>query len=234
MPMTDNEPKLPDEQSVYERQLRWTREEERHEIGWISQRLSWLLISQSFLITTSIIVQSKDYEWWFGFIASNILGILGIWINLRGMLAIHAAQIIINKGWLVKANMLITSAQGKLEPYCINRVLHKNNKSPEDDYIHREAIKLHLHIGKIFIYSWVFIYILSFITSFTREFSIYTIPVFSTGWWFIHAGVIWFFLLSIVFYTRFSRCFEQLNLTAKDLECQRDSSDCRIEKSDTV
>src|SRR3712207_502453 len=37
-----------------ENALKWSREEERHEIDWIGHRLGWMLISQSFLITAAI------------------------------------------------------------------------------------------------------------------------------------------------------------------------------------
>lgn len=57
---------MPDNESKYEKQLRWTREEERHKINWITKRLSWLLLSQSFLITASIMAQCA-WNWSGGF-----------------------------------------------------------------------------------------------------------------------------------------------------------------------
>lgn len=53
-----------DKNGLNEKVMRYmyTREEERHEIGWISNRLSWLLICQSFLITAAIMSQSNNYE----------------------------------------------------------------------------------------------------------------------------------------------------------------------------
>ena len=98
--LTESEPtqKLSDEPALekLESALKWSREEERHEIGWIGHRLGWMLICQSFLITAAIVAQSTDYEWWYGFAVSSILGVIGVWLSLRGILAIRAAQTVID------------------------------------------------------------------------------------------------------------------------------------------
>ena len=107
------------------------------------------------------------------------MGTLGVWLSIRSILAIHAAQAVIDKGWLAKANCLISDAYNsesykELEPYLINRTLHRPRDTHEclkvahEDCLHQEAIKLHKHIGRVLIISWVAIILMSSIHSFTK------------------------------------------------------------------
>jgi len=155
-----------------EKALKWSREEERHEISWIGHRLGWLLVSQSFLITAAVVSQSDDFSWWYGIVISIVLGKLGIWLSFRGLIAIKAAQIVINEGWLKNAANIYSKSGDKLKYLTIRRNLHLSKNSQQSiqgDVFHNEAIKLHLNIGWAFIIVWIIIALLGVVSGFARS-----------------------------------------------------------------
>lgn len=204
-----------------ENALKWSREEERHEIGWIGHRLGWMLICQSFLITAAIVAQSNNYDWWYGFAVSSILGVIGVWLSLRGILAIRAAQIVIDNGWLANVRKLFKVAGQDLEWYRINRDLYVDGTSLKDDCLHREAIRLHLRIGWMFIVAWVAIFILGFITSLTRGFPSWKITV--SPWTFIFIGLGILVGTAVLFLFIYRNRFKELENAAKKLDGRLDN-----------
>lgn len=196
--------------------LRWSREEERHEINWIGHRLGWMLICQSFLITASIVAQSNNYEWWYGFAVSSILGVIGVWLSLRGILAIRAAQAVIDNGWLARVRDLFKSAGKELDWYRINRELYKHETPLEKDCLHQEAVKLHLNIGWMFIVAWAAIFILGFITSFTHAFPDWRIKISPMG--LIITGLAILGTTVLGFFLKFRKCFRQLKIAAGNIK----------------
>lgn len=132
--------------------LRWMREEERHEITWIGNRLSWMLLAQSFLITAAVVAQSNEYPWWWGPIATLILGCLGVWLAIRGGIAVRAAQNIIHL-WL-KREKEVCRENESLQMYRVSRELH-DGKPWTADPMHAAAIQLHLAMDKTLIWAWV-------------------------------------------------------------------------------
>lgn len=140
--------------------LRWSREEERHEIGWIGHRLGWLLVSQSFLISAVVVTHANSYRWWYGIVVAILLGMLGIWLSTRSLFAIQAAQTIIDRGWLSKASQIYKQAGSSLDYTRINRPLHSigyEDKNTPHDVLHIEALKLHMNIGWAFLLVWIVI-----------------------------------------------------------------------------
>jgi hypothetical protein len=225
--MSDEQKTKPD----YEQALQWSREEERHEVTWIGHRLGWILISQSFLLTAAIMVQSGDYKpWWFGCIATGILGMLGVWLSLRGILAIRAAQIIIDEGWLSQesyicqlANVEQTTSLDDL--YRIPRFAHQKYGNLEKDILHQQAIKLHINIGWAFVYVWVAIYSLGIIRGPINEFpNDHRVSYSSlTLSWFIVIGFIFLFVAAFGFILHFKRYFDELKNSENLLRMEMNS-----------
>ena len=176
-----------------------------------------MLISQSFLLTAAITSQSGGFLWWFGPTIAGVLGVLGVWLNLRGTLAIHAAQAIIEKGWLAKARELY-SKDSSLDSYRIGRVIHQTGKSVEleHDYLHEEAVKLHKQIGYAFIMAWVVVFILAFLSGFMRAFPEYHLVIITPLRLGI-AGAAAFSIAVLGFLLTFWERFKQLNDAAMQI-----------------
>ena len=146
-------------------QLRWAREEERHEIAWIGHRMGWVLLAQSFLITAAIMAQSKDYPWWCGSVVAFILGCLGAWLAIRGNLAIRAAQVVI-ASWL-RREQLVCLKHGGLTPYRLHRPVHKGEPS-EKDPLHNVSVKFHAKMVWPIIVTWVLLFLVALFISLNR------------------------------------------------------------------
>ena len=134
-------------------QLRWLRDEERHEIAWVGHRLGWMLLAQSFLITAAIMGQSKAYPWWCGTVVTFILGCLGTWLSIRSGLAIKAAQSVTH-AWLMREQHLCMTRNPELRTYRLFRPMHEG-RPLEEDRLHTVAIKLHTGIHIAFIVTWI-------------------------------------------------------------------------------
>lgn len=214
---------MPDEQknkSDYEQALQWSREEERHEVTWIGHRLGWILVSQSFLLTAAIMAQSEEYPWWHGSIATGILGIFGVWLSLRGILAIKAAQIIIDEGWLAQECYIckLADEEGitKLNDLLrIPRLLQQKPENLKKDILHLQAIKLHINIGWAFVSVWVAIYSLGIVLGAVRAFPndnkiSYSSLTFSN---LITIGFIFLSVVSIGFIWHFKKYFDELKVS---------------------
>ena len=195
------------------KKLKWSREEERHEITWIAHRLGWMLICQSFLINAAIISQSDSYPWWFGFISSIVLGILGVWMSIRSILSVKAAQAIINEGWIHKAQCIFDKANGELDDYRLHRVAHQPKANLNNDPFHAESVKLHLNVGWFFVFTWIAIFIIGFFRSFTSKFPDFPIFQFTpigfieTPIGFIKIGIVTLVVLVLCFFINFTKCF---------------------------
>lgn len=167
--------------------LQYRRNEERHEIAHISNRMSWFLTTESFLLSASVLAQSNDYPNYFGVLATLLLGIFGCYLAKRTTIAVTAAQEIIN-GWLKYEKHLLSKFQldDPSLPFSwmrLPRGLHKSTpcdggKKPSithdasknelnddmddlSDPLHKNAIKLHIEMPKYIHLLWIGLLFLS-------------------------------------------------------------------------
>lgn len=215
--MNDNHNQKIDDDYV----LRWSREEERHEIAWIGHRLGWLLVSQSFLIATAVLSQSDDFSWWYGIVISIVLGKLGIWLSFRGLIAIKAAQIIIDEGWLKKAGSIYSANKYIRKNLTIPRKLHVSNNCQQvviDDDFHKEAIKLHLNVGWAFIFVWIIIMMLSVVSALSRSGHVSIRPSYESKviLWAIFIASI--FVISMLMFYRFTRSYNKIDTAEAEMK----------------
>jgi hypothetical protein len=120
--------------------LHFYREEERHEIAWINNRLQWLLITQSFLLTIAVTLLSNDYKTFPRLVMGTILWIFALILAQRAFVAIRAAQIVI-EAWLEKEGRLRETHLHLLWRFSLNRGLHKGQRTKDD--FHKTAIAYH-------------------------------------------------------------------------------------------
>lgn len=149
-------------------QLRNLREEERHEIGWIAHRLGWFLAVESFLLTAAIMSHSHDYEWWYGTVATLVLGLFGVVLAARAHLAVKAAQAVIN-GWLVLEHDLCPKDdQDSRRDWGYYRRLPRPVHLAGDykkDFLHTVAVKYHLKLPMAVVYAWIFVFAVAVVHS---------------------------------------------------------------------
>lgn len=147
-------------------QLKFLREEERHEILWIGNRLQWMLLCQAFLMTAAIMSLSKDYPWWTGLAVSLVLGTLGSWLALRGGLAIRAACDVI-EAWLKREKNLCDMHPDLLK-YRLNRPAHVDDNLL-NDASHCIAAGLHLRMHRAFAIAWCALFVISLAVASNRQ-----------------------------------------------------------------
>jgi hypothetical protein len=146
-------------------QLRWSRDEERHEVTWIGHRMGWVLLAQSFLMTAAIMSQSNDYPWWHGTVVTLILGCLGIWLAISGGLAVRAAQSVI-RAWLQREREICKTNKAFVT-LRLNRQLH-HKELGETDHLHDVAIRFHTLMMYPLIAAWSLLYIVSVCSGLSR------------------------------------------------------------------
>jgi hypothetical protein len=140
--------------------LDYLRNEERHEISWITNRLGWFLTTESFLFTAATVGQAKDYDWWFATASTLVLGSFGVTLAVRAHLAVKAAQAVLT-GWLmVEQELCPPKAQQEREWGYWRRLPRKMHLGckPEDDALHAVAARFHRHLPRFVIAVWIFLY----------------------------------------------------------------------------
>lgn len=134
--------------------LRFLREEDRHEITWINHRLGWMRVSQSFLMTAAITAQSTNYAWWWGMPATFILGTVGVWLALRGALAVRCA-VAVSEAWLMAETKFCERKPGGPR---IPRAMALTGIA-KDDHLHGVACKLHLNMHVPLVFAWFLLFV---------------------------------------------------------------------------
>jgi hypothetical protein len=131
--------------------LRTYRDEERHEIAWINNRLQWLLITQSFLLTIAVTLLSNDYELFPRIVMGTVLWVFALVLAGRAFVAIRAAQVII-EAWMTREGQLRSDYPDILDKVSLNRGLHNGNR--KSDRYHETAASYHRQAPVLLAIMW--------------------------------------------------------------------------------
>lgn len=125
-------------------ELKFYREEVKHEFNLIAHRLSWYVTCQSFLLTTFAIAKGNtvDGNWFTGFLLPS----LGAVLSILAFFPIRFAANVIDE-WLAKQDTLLI-ANDDLKGFRIKRPGH----------IHWVSMWLPQLLPVVFVVTWVVIF----------------------------------------------------------------------------